>query len=251
MDSVLRRALAALLLLALALALAGPGVASAAPAGDERAAAQAELSALAPRIEALKREAAAGRGGTAELERLLARAQALAVSLERGAVAPPRAPAPGPDAQELRERADALRDRADKEAAALAEVERHLADLGRRARLAERLEALGAASDLFADGSAGRGVAGAGRAATDAGGGTTGGPTNPGSLPGTEGTPGQGAAAIPPLRAAAEQGAAGPGAGPEDAGALQRRRAELVRSVAALRAQADALDAEARAAEGR
>jgi hypothetical protein len=251
MNRALTAALAALTLLV----LAGPGVGLAAPGAtppDERVAAQAELAALAPRIEALKREAAAGRGATAELERLLGRAQALAAVLERTAPAPPRAPAPGPDSQELRERADALRDRADKEATALAEVERHLVELARRAELAERLDALGAAADLFADGAAGRGSSTAGRA-TEGNGASGPGPTGPGTGPGSDVGSGQGPAgsAATALRSAAEPGVAGLGVGPEDAGALKRRKVELSRSVAALRAQADALDAEARAAEGR
>lgn len=249
MTRALRRA--ALLALALA-ALASPGLAVAA-AAEDRAALQAELSALAPRIELLKREAAAGRGAGVELERLLAQAQALAARLERlAAPAGPRPAPSGPDAAELRERADALRDRADKEAAALDRVEIALTEARRRAALSEGLEALGAASDLFADGVTSRG--GLRQAATDAPGPTTG----PGGLPVT---PGEGGAAVggpvasPAAAASVLRAAPAPGGGAgltgaEDPRALERRRAELVRSVDGLRRQAEALEAEAKAADG-
>jgi hypothetical protein len=223
------------LLAAALLGLLGSGRALAGPA-DERTAAQAELAVLAPRIEQLKREAAGGRGQLGELERLLARAQALAALLERMASQPVSRPAAtGPDAQELRERADALRDRADKEAAALAKVERRLEELERRAELAERLEALGAASDLFAERATGRGQAGGNR-------GSDGAST---ATPGSTSTSGGG----PGLRASAEPGGLGAAAAGEDAGLLRRSRAELARSLSALRARAEALEAEARAAE--
>lgn len=224
------------------LALLGPGLARAAPA-DERSAAQAELDALAPRIERLKREASAGQDAGAELLRLLARAQALAALLERPLPAPPAPPAGplGPDAQELRERADAVRDRADKAAAALAEVERRLAELLRRAELAERLEALSATADLFADGATGRAAAGAARA------GDGGSPAAPGAGP----VAATGGPAAPSSRSAAEPGSGRGLPDGEDAGTLRRRQAEMRRAFAALQAEADVLDAEARAAEGR
>ena len=243
---------AALLALTLA-ALAAPGPGRAA-AGEDRAALEAELSRLAPRIEQLKREAAGGRGDGAELTQLLGQAQALAERLERIPGTATAAPAPaGPDAGELRERADALRDRADKARATLAAVDRRLAELRRRAELGERLEALGSASDLFADGATTRG----GLRSVPAGDGASG----PGSTPtpggtGTAvGTPGGTSALnVPELRATLPSGpSAAPAstaaiAGSEDLPALTRRRAELARSVEALRAQAEALEAEAKAA---
>lgn len=248
---------AALVALTLA-ALAAPGLPRAA-AAEDRAALEAELSRLAPRIEQLKREAAGGRGGGDELTRLLGQAQALADRLERLAARPGSALAPaGPDASELRERADALRDRADKEAATLAAVDLRLAELRRRAELGERLEALGAASDLFADGATTRG--GLRTVAGDAGG-----PSAPGGTPATGGTGtgsvagtpgGTNALIVPELRstlspaAGAAPSAAAP-TGAEDLKALSRRRAELTRSVEALRAQAAALEAEAKAVAGR
>ncbi len=226
------------------LALLGPSVAQAGPA-EERAAAQAELTALAPRIEQLKRDSVAGQGGDAELLRLLARAQALAALLAPAPATPPapRAAPAEPDAQELRERADALRDQADKAAAGLAEVERRLTELAQRAELLERLDALGAAADIFAVGAGRRAATGAARATETS--------VTPGS--GSTGPTGSqaGAADAPALRAAAEPGRAGLVPGPEDAGALRRRRTELTRALAALRAEAGALDAEALAAEGR
>ncbi|MBK9516023.1 MAG: hypothetical protein IPO09_01485 [Anaeromyxobacter sp.] len=245
------RALHRVALLALALAaLASPGLAVAAVAED-RAALQAELSSLAPRIELLKREAAAGRGAGAELERLLAQAQALAARLERLATPAGPGPAPpGPDAGELRERADALRDRADKQAAALVRLEGALAEARRRAALSEGLEALGAASDLFADGVTSRG--GLRQAATD------GPPPGPGSLPVGPGEVGAAvggplaspATAASELRAAPAPGGVAGLTGAEEPRALERRRAELVRSVEGLRRQAEALEAEAKAADG-
>jgi hypothetical protein len=226
------------------LALLGPSVGRAGPA-EERSAAQAELAAIAPRIEQLKREAAAGNGRDAELLSLLGRAQALAALLERTSAHPPLPGAsPGrPDAQELRERADAVRDRADKQAAALAAVERRLAELSRRAELAERVDAFGAAADLFGDGVTTRPAAGAPRGGDGSSIGATpgGGPAVPGVAAGLQAS----------LRASSEPGHANVAAGAEDAGSLQRRRSDLVRSIAALRAEADALDAEARSAEGR
>jgi hypothetical protein len=87
------------------------------PRAEARRPDEAELAALASRIEALKREVAAGRSTGAELEPLLARAQELAALLEQreraGGGAPGRR-ALRPDPQDLREHADALRDRADR-----------------------------------------------------------------------------------------------------------------------------------------
>jgi hypothetical protein len=74
--------------------------------------AEAELDACARRIEVLKARQQEGR----ELERLLRRAQELAAELDRAAAAAPEAPA-APSPEELRERADAARDEADRLAA--------------------------------------------------------------------------------------------------------------------------------------
>jgi hypothetical protein len=86
-------------------------------------AARAELSALAGRIETLKQRNLAGEQNGRELERCLVRAQELAAEIERRAAAEP-APAPAaPSPEELRERADALHDEADRVAAAVNELD--------------------------------------------------------------------------------------------------------------------------------
>lgn len=96
---------------------------------DEPSAAQrAELEQCAERIEALKLRQEAGR----ELDRLLRRAQELASELERTAAELPPAPA-APWPEELRERADAARDEADRLAAEIAALDIRIQD-ARRAR---------------------------------------------------------------------------------------------------------------------
>lgn len=100
-------------------------------AGDARA----ELDACAARIEELKARRRAGEAAERELERLLVRAQELALELERTRAALPAAPAP-PSPEELRERADAVRDQADRLAAEIAELDVKLGD----ARLVARSE---------------------------------------------------------------------------------------------------------------
>lgn len=231
------------LLLAALLAGAPSAAAAQAPDGARREAA-AELARVAPRIEELKREAAAGHPAGPELERLLARAQELAALLERldrpggPAVA---APAPGPDAQELRERADALRDRADRLGAELAATERRIAEARRQAELADRLEEVAGPGDLFAEALPRRARAERSAGAVDVGG------PQPGSLP-------AGSSAQPltsaPAPAAVQPG--GPGAaalprGGDDLRILRRRRGELAREIASLHERAEALQAEARA----
>jgi chromosome segregation ATPase len=102
-------------------------------------AAQAELEACATRIEALKARQQMGR----ELDRLLRRAEELAVELERArAELPPAAAAPSPE--ELRERADAARDEVDRLAAEIAAVDVKLQD-ARRARAESGDAVVGAA----------------------------------------------------------------------------------------------------------
>jgi hypothetical protein len=235
------------------------GALDGAPArGDEadaaRRAAAAELSALAPRIEALKREGA-GQPASPELLRLLARAQELAAILDRGAAAPAPAP-PGPDAQELRERADAARDGADRLAAELAEIERRLAQARRRAELQRRLDAVGAASDLFAQGVPRRPAP---PSAAPPAGGPAGGavapPAGPAAGPAppagpSAGEPPQPAVSAEPRAATTPPGLAG-APPPADASPaeLRRRRAEVAARMSELRARAEALEAEARAAE--
>ena len=88
-------------------------LAAGAPAWDARA----ELNAVATRIEQLKARHLAGENVGRELVAQLVRAQELVAEIEqREARAPTPAPAP---ARELRERADALADEADRIAAAV------------------------------------------------------------------------------------------------------------------------------------
>jgi DNA repair exonuclease SbcCD ATPase subunit len=105
--------------------------------------ARAELDACAERIEELKARRRAGRAAERELERLLVRAQELALELERTRAALPaarerdaveRAEPPPPSPEELRERADAARDEADRLAAEIAELDVKLGDARRMAR---------------------------------------------------------------------------------------------------------------------
>jgi chromosome segregation ATPase len=102
----------------------------AAGAGAGRSDARAELDACAERIEALKAQRHAGELARRELERLLVRAQELAADLERtrqDLPSPPSAPSP----EELRERADAARDEADRLAAEIAELDVKIGDVRR------------------------------------------------------------------------------------------------------------------------
>jgi hypothetical protein len=110
--------------LCLSLLLAGP---------SDAADARAELDACATRIEELKARRRAGQAAERELERLLVRAQELALELERTrADLPPVLARPSPE--ELRERADAARDEADRLAAEIAELDVRLGDARRIAR---------------------------------------------------------------------------------------------------------------------
>lgn len=92
-------------------------LAAGAPAWDARA----ELNAVATRIEQLKARHLAGESVGRELVVNLVRAQELIAEIERREAREPM-PAPAP-ASELRERADALHDEADRIAAALAALE--------------------------------------------------------------------------------------------------------------------------------
>ncbi len=226
---------------------------------EGRRAAEAELGALASRIEALKREVAAGRSAGAELEPLLARAQELASlldQLDRGDGGAPGRRAVGPDPQDLRERADALRDRADRLASTLADVDRRLAEARRRAELEDRLEAVGGPGDLFADAAPRRGAPAAAAPAQP--------PAGTTSSPGPSGGGGPGSAPAPAASpaAAASSGVTRSDVAPSGRGSddlapaagdalptLRRKRAEMAAALSALRAQAEALEAEARAAE--
>jgi hypothetical protein len=96
--------------------------------------ARAELDACAVRIEELKARRRAGQAAERELERLLVRAQELALELERARAALPSRPS-SPSPEELHERADAARDEADRLAAEIAELDVKLGDARRMARV--------------------------------------------------------------------------------------------------------------------
>ena len=119
-----------------------------AAADDSRAApigARAELEVCATRIEHLKARGAAG----PELDRLLRRAQELAAELERTeAAAPPHPAMPSPE--ELRERADAARDEADRLSAEIAAIDVRLGDMRRSRAETPGVEraAMGSAASL-------------------------------------------------------------------------------------------------------
>lgn len=107
-----------MLLLPLALLLAGT---------PDLDAARVELDTCATQIEALKAERRRGQSSRRELERLLVRAQELAAELQRARAELPLAP-PTPSPEELRERADAARDHADRLSAAIADLDVKIGD---------------------------------------------------------------------------------------------------------------------------
>ncbi len=122
----------------LALVLAGP------PDAADSAEARAELDACAARIEALKARRRAGQEAERDLERLLVRAQELALELERTRAELPAA-LPPPSPEELRERADAARDEADWLSAEIAELDVKLGDARRNSDATTAGAALGVA----------------------------------------------------------------------------------------------------------
>lgn len=111
--------------------LAGPCLLLLLAASDPRDAAppsaRAELDEYAERIEELKARHQRG----AELDRLLRRAQQLAAELERASADGPPLDAAGPSPEELRERADAARDEADRLGAEIAALDVKIQDLRR------------------------------------------------------------------------------------------------------------------------
>ena len=109
--------------LALALAAGDPAVESA----------RAELSAIAVRIEQLKVMRLHGHAVGRELERLLVRAQDLAIQIDRRSAEAAPAPDAAPSVEELRERADALRDEADRLAGVVTDLDVRIAALRRPA----------------------------------------------------------------------------------------------------------------------
>jgi hypothetical protein len=122
--------------------------------------ARAELDRVASRIERLKGRQLAGEDVAAELERLLVQAQELAQRIERerarsgGAVPSPAEPGLTPE--ELRERADALRDESDRIAIQLRELDARIDAVRRERRVEAGLESLAQERSLFGDPGASR-----------------------------------------------------------------------------------------------
>ncbi len=97
---------------------------------------RAELDAIAVRIERLKQRQLGGENVRRELEHLLVRAQELASRIEASLqLDQPLPNAPVPSADDLRERADAARDEADRLAVAMHLTDARIATLRRDARL--------------------------------------------------------------------------------------------------------------------
>jgi hypothetical protein len=96
-------------------------------------AAHAELDAVATRIEQLKARHAAGDDVGPELHRLLVRAQELSYVIERASTREPGPLVLAPSPEELRERADAGRDEADRLAAVIAALDARIAGIRRAA----------------------------------------------------------------------------------------------------------------------
>jgi hypothetical protein len=206
--------------------------------------ARAELDQVASRIERLKGRRLAGEDVTAELERLLAHAQELAQRIERArrGAAIPAAGQRGLPPEELRERADALRDESDRIAIRLRELDAQIDVVRRERRVEAGLESLARESALFGD-------PGATRVAPKA-------PVAPVTPPDGETEPTQPEPTRPDvLLGPRNRGAAGGDEGSRGT-ALQRldrlraERAQLASRQAAMDAEADALDAEARRTAG-
>lgn len=205
--------------LSLLLAAAAP-----APAPDP---VRAELEQVAARIERLKARKLAGEDVTLELERLLVRAQDLVQRLERArrAEQPPAPAPPGPSPEELRERADALRDEHDRLTVELRDVDARIEAVRRERRVEAGLESLAQERALFGDPGA-RGISPKA--------------TGPGGEPVDEG----GALFAP--RTGGETDDKSQGTALQRLDRLRAERARIVARQAALRAEADALDEEAR-----
>jgi hypothetical protein len=103
-----------------------------APSAEVQAA-HAELDAVAARIELLKARHAVGDDVARELHRLLVRAQELSHVIERGSARarPARPLVLAPSPEELRERADAGRDEADRLASVMEGLDERIAALRR------------------------------------------------------------------------------------------------------------------------
>jgi septal ring factor EnvC (AmiA/AmiB activator) len=195
---------------------------------------RAELDRVAVRIERLKERQRSGDEVGAELERMLLRAEELAQRIERRrrGETPRGAPQVGPDPQELRERADALRDERDRVAVRMKDLDEQIAAVRRERRVEAGLESLAQESSLFGD-------QGAGRASprTGTGGGKDPPPVDPTAPASTFGPRTEGAVTEGPRRITALQ----------RLDRLRAERAALAARHAELDAEATALDAQARA----
>jgi hypothetical protein len=194
---------------------------------------RAELDRVAVRIERLKERQRTGDEVGAELERLLVRAEELAQRIERrrrGERVRGASPV-GPDPQELRERADALRDERDRVAARMAELDVQISAVRRERRVEAGLDSLAQESSLFGDTGASR-VSRPGAA-----GGEEPPPVDPAAPAATFGPRTEGSVTEAPRRITALQ----------RLDRLRAERATLAARHAALDAEATALDAQARA----
>jgi len=122
-----------------------------ASASPEREAARLELEAVAARIAHLKALHVSGEEVHGELHRLLVRAQELAIAIDLiDHPQPPGTPPPrlrGPTPDELRERADAARDEADRILGAIAAIDRRIGEVQASALVpTARLASAGATS---------------------------------------------------------------------------------------------------------
>lgn len=202
------------------------------PAADP---ARAELEQVAARIERLKGRKLAGEDVTPELERLLVRAQDLVQRIERAQRAEkvPASAEPGPSPEELRERADALRDERDRVVAELRELDARIVAVRRERRVEAGLESLTQERALF-------GEPGASRVSPKASGQGTGG--EPG-LP----VPGE---LLGPRTPTAGEDEQSQGSALQRLDRLRAEKARLTARQAALEAEASALDAEAKRLAG-
>ena len=194
--------------------------------------ARAELDRVAARIEQLKTRKLAGEDVTLELERLLVRAQDLVQQIERARRLEKTPPAaePGPPPEELRERADALRDERDRLAMEIRDLDARIEAVRRERRVEAGLESLTQERALF-------GEPGASRVSPKATSPGTGGDLLPGDLLG-------------PRVGGASSEEKSQGTALQRLDRLRGERARLVARQAALEAEAAALDAEARRLSG-
>jgi hypothetical protein len=201
-------------------------------------AARAELESVAQRIAALKERRLAGEPVDEELTRLLVRSQELAAAVERSSPPARSGGTTGLPPEELRERADAARDEADRVVAQIEEIERTLEDVDRERRREAALADLAGDSRLFGDGDLG----GRRAARTSAGATASDAPAGPSpalsetSRPADRGERPRDDAALPARGAS------------DEVRSLQAQRAALAERLAALKAEADRLDAAAKVA---